>query len=170
VDNIFDGTWISGSYTHQGGATHSHNGYLNGTTPFPYPGPTDVILSGNYAWKSGPFGDYYHPEESPFIDAGSQLGGHAGLYHHTTSLSHTPEANSLVDMGYHYPALNGTGQLPDTDSDQIADLIEDINGNGLQDPNEPIWGGLNAGGGGGNGGNIDTGNQTPDLEVFTILH
>jgi hypothetical protein len=158
-DNVFDQTYIIGS-TNQG-ITHYYNGYID--TPWPYtfptPGPTDVSLTGGYAWQSGPLGNYYHPSGGSLIDVGSQTGSLAGLHHHTTLLAQTPEQGGVVDLGYHYAALDPSGNLLDTDNDQIPNVLEDVNGNGVHDPGETDWGGGSGGGGSG----------TPDLEVFTIL-
>ena len=158
-DNVFDQTYIIGS-TNQG-ITHYYNGYIDTPYPYTFPnsGPTDVSLTGGYAWQSGPMGHYYHPTGSPFIDVGSQTGSQAGLHHHTTLVAQSPEQGGVVDMGCHYAALDPSGNLLDTDNDQIPNVLEDVNGNGVHDPGETDWGGGSGGGGLG----------APDLEVFTIL-
>lgn len=158
-DNIFNESRITGT-PQQGGVTHYYNAYIDNYNTFPISTSSDVIISGGYSWESGPLGNYYHPSGSALIDAGSQTGVQAGLYHHTTVTSQTPEQSSMVDLGYHYAALDISGNLIDEDSDQIPNIFEDFNGNGTQDPGETDWGG-SSGGGGGAG--------TPDLEVFTIL-
>jgi len=49
------------------------------------------------------------------------------------------ETNSVVDIGYHYVAVNSAGQPIDTDGDGTADYAEDGNGNGVVDSGETDW-------------------------------
>lgn len=84
-----------------------YNAYLNGgwlETDL-YPG--DVV--GNMTWSRGPLGDYYQPTNSILIDAGSRGADLAGLYHYTTQTNQLTETNSIVDIGYHYVAVDGSG-------------------------------------------------------------
>ncbi|MDA7657885.1 hypothetical protein N8737_04210 [Verrucomicrobia bacterium] len=142
-DNVFtelDPT-VNGTLVNAG---HGHNAYVNtgerigGTTH-----GSDLVLS-SLAYESGPYGDYYQLSSSPLINAGSQGGDAAGLYHHTVLVGGAPEALpgavTVVDIGFHYPAIDaGTGELLDVDSDTLVNIVEDLNGNGLQDPGESPW-------------------------------
>jgi hypothetical protein len=56
-----------------------------------------------------------------------------GLYHFTTQTNQVKEANSIVDIGYHYVAVDAYGNPIDTDGDGIPDYLEDTNGNGVFD-------------------------------------
>jgi hypothetical protein len=44
-----------------------------------------------------------------------------------------PETNSIVDIGYHYVAVDGYGNPLDANGDGIPDYLEDANGNGIYD-------------------------------------
>ena len=56
-----------------------------------------------------------------------------GLYHFTTQTNQVKETNSIVDIGYHYVAVNAYGQPVDSNGDGIPDYLEDANGDGLFD-------------------------------------
>ena len=58
-----------------------------------------------------PLGDYYLDPESPWIDAGSQSASTAGLCDKTTQADGTPDTGT-VDMGRHYPPLDGVPDSP----------------------------------------------------------
>jgi hypothetical protein len=62
-----------------------------------------------------------------------------GLYHFTTQTNQVKETNSVVDIGYHYVAVDANGNPIDTNSDGIPDYWEDANGNGLVDSGEIGW-------------------------------
>ena len=142
-DNVFDGVDMQ---IYAGPNICDHNAYigaladhLNNTLQ-----PTDIVLS-TFAWQAGPLGDYYQPASSPLLGAGSRTADLAGLYHFTVTTNlvngiEIKETNSVVDIGYHYVAVNASGVPVDTDGDGVPDYIEDGNGNGSQDPNEPPWG------------------------------
>jgi len=53
-----------------------------------------------------------------------------GLYHFTTQTNQVKETNSVVDIGYHYVAVDGNNVPLDNDSDGLPDYLEDSNGNG----------------------------------------
>ena len=50
------------------------------------------------------------------------------------------ETNSIVDMGYHYVAVDANGNPVDSNGDGIPDYLQDANGNGLVDAGETNWG------------------------------
>lgn len=124
-----------------GGLIHSHNAYL---------GPKQEQLLGSssankvlsaFLYASAPLGDCYHATTS-LVNAGSRLARDAGLWHHTVHANQTKEADTTVDIGFHYLALGpgGDSELPqDTDADGVADYLEDTNGNGRVDSGETNW-------------------------------
>lgn len=60
------------------------------------------------AFSSGPMGDHYLAASSTLVGAGSRAASSAGLHHYTTSvaqLKEGSEANSTVNVGYHYVAV-----------------------------------------------------------------
>ena len=105
----------------------THNGFYN-STQF---GDNPLAFDGNF--QSGPFGNYYLSSGSSLINAGNVTAGQAGLYYYTTQTGQTPELNSPVDLGYHYPAVDANGHAVDTDDNSVADFLEDQDGNGLGD-------------------------------------
>ncbi|HRZ58551.1 MAG TPA: hypothetical protein P5525_24185, partial [Candidatus Paceibacterota bacterium] len=124
-----------------GGLIHSHNAYL---------GPKQEVLLGSssankvlsaFPYASGPLGDFYHATTS-LVNAGSRPARDAGLWHHTVQTNQTKEADTTVDIGFHYLVLGpgGDAGLPqDTDADGVADYLEDTNGNGRVDSGETDW-------------------------------
>jgi len=137
IDNAFDNSPVT--ETTSVASTHHHNGYINSSSTFLPLGTNDVVISGTYTWESGPLGDYYHPSNSALINAGSQLASHSGFYHYTTQTNQVAEASSIVDIGKHYLRLNSSGYFFDEDGDNIADIFEDLDGDGVQDAGETDW-------------------------------
>ena len=134
-DNAFDGCQA----TLEGSC--SNNAYLNGAT-------NSVLSSGdiytNLAWVTGPLGAFYQPTNSPLINAGSRTADLAGLFHYTvvTNLVNSleiKETNSVVDIGYHYVAVDANGNPIDSNGDGIPDWLSDSNGNGQVDSGEIGW-------------------------------
>jgi hypothetical protein len=97
--------------------------------------PNDLTVD-DFNWQSGPLGNFYLPSDSTLINAGSAPANQLGLYHFTTQTNQVKEANSTVDIGYHYVATDGGVTPLDTDGDGTPDYIEDANGNGLYDNGE----------------------------------
>jgi hypothetical protein len=56
-----------------------------------------------------------------------------GLYHFTTQTNQAVEADSIVDIGYHYVATDQYGNPLDTNGNGIPDYLEDANGDGIYD-------------------------------------
>ena len=102
---------------------------------------TDIRITGGFDFSPGPFGSFYQPNNggNPLIDAGSRTGSVAGFYHHTSLDDETPELNSLIEIGLHYPAVGGDGRLLDTDGDGVANIFEDLDGDSVVDSNETDW-------------------------------
>jgi hypothetical protein len=46
----------------------------------------------------------------------------------------------LVDLGFHYVAVNPSGKPIDSDADGLPDALEDRNGNDTQDSGETLYG------------------------------
>lgn len=118
-----------------------HNAYVNNATNW-YGDITqsqDTIVTTDFIWQSGPLGDYYQPTDSPLIDVGSTNADQIGLYHYTTLTNQVKETNSIVDIGYHYVAVDTYGNPFDDDGDGIPDYLADSNGNGLVDSGEIPW-------------------------------
>jgi len=127
TDNLFDhATLVQNNVP----VVHGYNGYLTGSAAFAPPNTNDVVAT--LAWQSGPLGDYYQPTNSPFINKGSITdAANAGLFHYTTTTNQVKEANSPLDIGLHYLAVDSNGNPLDTDGDGIPDYLEDLNGNGV---------------------------------------
>jgi hypothetical protein len=49
------------------------------------------------------------------------------------------ETNSVVDIGYHYVAVDAYAMPLDADGDNIPDYLEDANGNGVLNTGERDW-------------------------------
>jgi hypothetical protein len=128
-DNLFYNTTFSGAAYN---SSNNYNGFITGQPRFSPYGANDVV-AGSFTMQSSALGNRYLPAGSPFINAGSRTAPLAGLYHFTTLTNQTKEASTVVDIGYHYVALNAQGLPVDTDGDGFADYSEDRNGNGLFD-------------------------------------
>jgi hypothetical protein len=70
---------------------------------------------------------------------GSTTADQLGLYQYTTQTNQVKETNSTVDIGYHYVAVDSSGNPIDTNGDGVPDYLEDANGNGLVDSGEIDW-------------------------------
>jgi hypothetical protein len=131
----FDGTALAvgGSVTDSTNVTYcDFNAYLSSTTNhLPVMGAHSISIT-NFNWQTSFLGSFY-PNCPQLTDAGSQSAANYGLYHFTTSTSQTIEANTIVDIGYHYVATDANGNPLDTNGDGIPDYLEDANGNGLFD-------------------------------------
>ena len=101
-DNLFEVE----SLTKAGTPTASHNGFGAGLSAFGSNAKTSLAAD----FVPGPLGDYYYPcagsgtSLASLKDAGSSGAADAGLYHFTTLADQSKELNSVVDIGYHYPA------------------------------------------------------------------
>ena len=101
-------------------------------------GPNDVTVT-NFNWQTSWLGNYYLPTNSPLINTGSCTADVVGLYHFTTQTDQVKETNSVVDIGYHYVAVDASGNPIDTDGDGVPDYLEDANGNGSVNSGETDW-------------------------------
>jgi hypothetical protein len=111
---------------------YDYNAYTNATDPFPIGGSHDAN-SVSFNWQVGPLGRFYLPTNSVLIDVGHTTADLVGLYHFTTQTNQVKETNSTVDIGYHYVAVDWSGNPIDSNGDGIPDYLQDVNGNGLWD-------------------------------------
>jgi hypothetical protein len=113
------------------------NAFLN--CPFALSGPGNIILTKDLAYQSGPLGGFYQPVDSPLINAGSTTADLAGFFHFTTQASELKETNSVLDIGYHYVAVDVNGNPEVSNDNGIPDYLADANGDGLVDDGEQPW-------------------------------
>lgn len=123
--------------------TNGYNAYINCTNRLQPTNAFDIVTN-TLAYQTGPLGNFYQPSNSPLINTGSITADLVGLYHYTVMTNmlgdwEIKETNSVVDIGYHYVAVDNNGNPIDTDSDGIPDYLEDANGNGLVDSAETDW-------------------------------
>ncbi len=139
-DNLFDQTALN---SQSGSITHSNNAYVNGGNRLTPTNVNDVVMSNTPIYLTNYLGRFYYPTNggllSMLINAGSRNATNAGLYHYTTTTNQVKEASSTVDIGFHYVATDTSGVPIDTDSDGVADYLEDRNGNGAVDTGETAW-------------------------------
>lgn len=136
VNCAFDGVGLGISDFPSDGFPNVYCDYNAGVTgtSMNRPGTHDVSVPNGFNWQSGPLGNFYLPINSPLIDAGNVTADRVGLYEYTTRISaNSMEGRTLVDIGYHYLALNGNGNPVSTLVNGIPDYISDTNGNGLPD-------------------------------------
>jgi hypothetical protein len=155
ADNFFDSSANVPDSTTT--LAHGYNAYLN-TTRFNPTNTTDKVIT-NFLFASGALGKYYQGTNL-MQNAGSRGADLAGLYHYTTRINQIKETNSVVDIGYHYVALNTAGLPFDTDGDGVSDYLEDSNGNGNGSDDATSWINYNSPNGLTNGSG---------LQVFTPL-
>ena len=140
-DCAFDGTTFSINTpfgTNTTYADYNYNAFLQGAAQPPTEG-TNTITVTNFNWQSSWLGNYYVPTSSPLINAGDTTADKLGLYHFTTQTNQVKETNSIVDMCYHYVAVDTNGIPFDTNGDGLPDYLSDSNGNGLVDSGEIGW-------------------------------
>lgn len=115
-------------------SVNGYNAYLINTNRLKPTNACDIVTTNDIAYQTGPLGIFYQTTNSILTNAGSCTGGAAGLYHYTTATNEVPEANSTVDIGYHYVALDTNGNPLCFTGDGIPDYVADSNGNGVYDP------------------------------------
>jgi hypothetical protein len=153
-NNAFDGCTISSSSR----LTNGYNGYINCNKQLTPTNANNVVLT-SFDYAMGSLGDFYQSSTN-FVNQGSTTADLTGLYHYTTQTNQVKETNSIVDIGYHYVAVDANGNPLDKDGDGIPDYLEDANGNGLVDGGENSWTNYNSANG------LTSANG---LQVFTPL-
>ena len=138
-DNLFDQTAIPTNtsiyITYNGG----YNAYGTNTGRLLPLFATDQILTSALAYQTGPLGNYYYPTNGPsggltnLFNTGSTWATNVGLYHYTTTTNQVVEGSTMLDIGYHYVAVDANGNPLDTDGDGMPDYLEDTNGDGVYD-------------------------------------
>ncbi|MBK7998110.1 MAG: hypothetical protein IPK15_05110 [Verrucomicrobia bacterium] len=160
-ENVFDSVTLTGPPTGFGKLDNTNNAYYATAT---LPKHAGSITLGALDFVAGPLGNYYYPTNganlATLLNAGTRTADLSGLYHFTTTTNQLRETNSTVDIGFHYIGLNASGVPVNTESDAVADYLEDINGNGGLDSGETDWQVYNSTSASGNG---------PGLVSFTPL-
>ncbi len=135
-DNAFDHCDVSSLWMP---LTNSHNAYISCSGRLQPTNVNDVVLT-NFSYVTGPLGDFYQASTN-LQNAGSVTdAGLAGLYHYTTLTNQTKEADSRLDIGFHYvAAMDNSGEPMDTDHGGVPDYLEDANSNGTVNTNETEW-------------------------------
>jgi hypothetical protein len=124
--------------------TNGYNAYINCVNRINPPSSRDLVLSSPIQYVSGPLGDFYQLTNSPLVNTGSVTAELTGLYHYTVTTNlvndqQIKETNSVVDIGYHYVAVDNNWNPLDADGDGMPDYLEDANGNGQVELGESSW-------------------------------
>jgi hypothetical protein len=141
-DNLFDKPSLTYTYD-QGGSGKvqaSNNGFISGTSnPLGGSGNKTGLLAD---YQTGSLGFYYYPTNggnlSQLINTGSRYATNATLYHFTTTTDQLKEASTMLDIGFHWIALDATGLPCDGDGDGLFDYWEDFNGDGVYGAGDPF--------------------------------
>src|ERR1700728_3317786 len=131
-NNVFDGVTVA-----LDGSNYNHNAYLHGAVNTnSTTNSTDLFTS--LLWEGGPLGDYYQGTGSPLLNNGSTNASSLGLYHYTVNPnSDDIEGSNTVSRGYHYIGVAADGLPLDSNNDGVPDYLEDTNGSGANDSENP---------------------------------
>lgn len=139
-ENVFDTVQLYGPPTAWGRLDNTNNGYY-ATAQLPQYAGSKLLAALDFV--TGPLGSYYYPTTgtnlASLLNAGTQTANLSGLYHYTTTTNQVKETNSVVDIGFHYVAVDGNGAPLDADADGTADYAEDLSGNGSVSSGETDW-------------------------------
>lgn len=145
-DNLFDRTVITKG-SRSASFSHDYNGYVTNQNRLTPSAAHDVVLTNKPVYATSYLGRYYYPTDdgmlSTLIDAGSRTADSATLYHFTSTTDQNKETTSQVNIGFHYVAVDSSGQPLDTDGDGVTDYLEDRDGNGAVDSGETDWNAAN---------------------------
>ena len=141
-DNLLDGcSLVNGTAN----LVHEYNAYHQSTAFYSIytTNGTEKGLA-SLPYETGVFGRWYQPAGSELINAGSaSSAGSVGFYWYCTTTNNAAEENSTLDIGYHSVALTSSALPWDTNEDGTPNYSEDLDGDGLTDPNEltglKIW-------------------------------
>lgn len=138
--NSTDMDYNSHSSSNLSWATYPMSWYAPNTNVLEMVGAHDITVT-NFNWQTGSLGGFYLPSNSDLIDKGNQAAPLVGLHHFTTQTNQVRELGSVVDIGYHYVALDGNGVPPDSDIDGTPDYMEvDSDKDGVSDVEELLQG------------------------------
>ncbi len=124
-NNVFDGTVFPAAFNPVTNITLSNNGYVYPTSAPGFAESTRT-LAYSFQYANGPLGPWYQAS-TDFVNKGSGSAVIANLAFHTTRADQIREATSLLDLGFHYPALN-SGALWDTDNNGSPDCLANLTG------------------------------------------
>lgn len=102
-DNFFE----SDVATVSGYTTATHNAFRSGLSAFGSSNRTGIVPD----FVPGPLGRFYYPNTGAstsltnLVNTGSRNATNAGLYHFTVRPDQLKETNTVVDIGFHYPAV-----------------------------------------------------------------
>lgn len=122
----FDGSTVDMN-DYSNGDTNTYcnfNAFLNGAQRLIVQGANDIVVTNTFTWQTGPLGVFYQATNSPLVDKGSVTADVVGLCNFTTQTNQTEEAMSVIDIGYHYIALDQYGNILDSDDDCLPDPWE----------------------------------------------
>ena len=137
-NNLFDQTVIPDNSATYGTYIGGYNAYVTNCNQLQPASVNDLVLTNPPVYQVGPLGNYYQPSNSRLINAGSTSADQLGLYDYTVVTNligghEIKETNSIVDIGYHYVAVDSncvplttyTNGLPDYLVTSSTDLIAD---------------------------------------------
>ena len=145
TDNIFDQSVFHGDGPV---AVNSYNAYVAMSGQHLSPGSeANPIDLSSLSYDSGQLGSFYLPSSATqLLGAGSRTARGAGLYHFTSLVDNTKQANAAhVNIGPAYLALDSSGNALDANADGVPDFIADRNGDGVEDDDEMKWSSANDG-------------------------
>ncbi len=139
MDNLFDQTTIpNNSINYIGG----YNAFITGNNRLLPTFGSDIVLPSSPVYQTGPLGSYYQAANSQLINADqTTTADQVGLYYYTETTNlmnglEVKEANSQLDIGYHYIATDASGNPIDTDGNGLPDWWEQQHfGHNGVDPN-----------------------------------
>jgi hypothetical protein len=127
-NNFFDQTAIPDNSLDSEPYLGGYNAYVTNYDQLQPVSINDLILTNEINYQVGPLGNYYQPDGSPLINAGSTNADALGLYDYTVQTNlvggyEIKETNSLVDIGYHYVAVDTNGSPISTYTNGLPDYL-----------------------------------------------